>query len=247
MMGAVRVADLQALLEPFVCSPARLWHVGALDHPAPTKRSCLYASRGLFVSECPTEWAQIAKLGGRYWRVRRRDGGRGRFVDWLALTDELRDQVVATAVEDGLLEPTTLHQVSRWDDEWDQELLMTFDDYDDALLEAEDDETCVEAIPGYAAGEALLPIWRTFFRGDLPESASAVAIACETVIERIAGFDGIWWDEDLDVSRYSAPQGVIFQDRLDGWEWTLVHEYDPTVPWFLQNTDFLGEEAENDE
>ena len=36
-------------------------------------------------------------------------------------------------------------------------------------------------------------------------------------VENETDYDGIWWNDELDVSKYSAPRGVIFNSKLKEW------------------------------
>lgn len=36
-------------------------------------------------------------------------------------------------------------------------------------------------------------------------------------VEKTTNYDGIWWNDRLDVLDYSAPRGVIFNSKLNNW------------------------------
>jgi len=37
-------------------------------------------------------------------------------------------------------------------------------------------------------------------------------------VEKTTNYDGIWWNDKLDVSKYSAARGVIFNSKLNNWK-----------------------------
>lgn len=195
-----------------------VYHVGTLDRLGERKRSSLYASRGLFVSLHPDAWKGIARLGGLpTWELSRSDAVAGRFVDWLALAPEQLAEITARSVRAGLLEEGALYEYRRHDDEWDQEFVSVFLTRREALREADGFESQVREVRGHLPTDRLLVLWREHFTRAVPELLAAAQFAHELVLEE-DGYDGIWWDETLDVSRLSAPQGVIFAQRRSEWE-----------------------------
>lgn len=42
-----------------------------------------------------------------------------------------------------------------------------------------------------------------------------VAIYCQ---ETGYNTDGLWWSDKLDILKYSAPRGVIFDSKIDSWD-----------------------------
>ena len=47
---------------------------------------------------------------------------------------------------------------------------------------------------------------------------STFDILLTVYLENNTEYDGIWWEEELDVLKYSAPRGVIFNSKLKTWD-----------------------------
>ena len=191
----------------------RVFHVG--DRPGASnqrKERISYEGPGLSVSLVPEAWRTIARLGGAPVWVLSKEGA-PRFLVWSTRAQQLaNDWGVAT----GFLSPATWHTVSYWDDEWESEMTMRFGDEEEAADEAEDRDVEVIEEPGYVFGPAGISWWSAAFKAapdeQLAEDMAFVAYAQDK------GYDGAWWDEELDVSRLSAPRGVVFRPN----EWQIA-------------------------
>lgn len=211
--------------ESNILSLRESFHVGDLSRPRGL-RKCLYASAGLFVSLHPEEWSAIARRGGYpTWVVRRRDGSPSRFLDWLNSDVTFRSVLADRVVDAGLATRTTHYQVEYYDDEREDTFSFTFSDRERAQYEADAFDEVVKEVPGFAPTEALLERWlATFDPAYKLDGKLVLDFAIEVLLERETDLDGIWWDETLDVSRLSAPQGVIFEARLPDFVWKITDQ-----------------------
>ena len=48
--------------------------------------------------------------------------------------------------------------------------------------------------------------------------------AATAYAEDVLDLDGVWWNDELDVSAYSAPRGVIFASKMGAWTATRIPE-----------------------
>lgn len=194
--------------------------MGSPNKPA-KKSSSSWEGPGLSVSVHPQAWQSIAKLGGAPLHVlTRKDGKSGSFVDVHAVhkNKRLKQGVIKQAVKDGWLTTTTIWITSRWDDEWDSYMESTWDNEAEARenYDAEAGDK-IKKKTGVAATPKLLARWYENFTSRLD-----IGLAFEMGLHAIAetsGYDGLWWEDDLDPSRLSAPRGVIFTNKTHAWQW----------------------------
>lgn len=184
-----------------------LRHVGLLD--VSQLKSESYEGAGLSVSQHPDSWRSIARLSGNTWAFQQ---PQNRFLDAHGLTAGQRKAVEAYGLRNGFTALESRFTVTWFDDEMDDKLTATFETYDEALDEAEnygvepvEVQTVVatDSFPDATvkAGSShvediLLAVWVNETRPDL---------------------DGVWWQDNLDESRYSAPRGVITVNKIPSW------------------------------
>lgn len=216
-----------------------VFHVGAKPGIERPKKSRLsYEGGGLSVSLHPDEWRRIARLGGApTWRLSH--SGSPRFLIWSKRSQDIAN---AWGIESGFLRPLAWYAVSYWDDEWEREFTERFDDADEAQDEADERGVEVQEQKGYGFGEAGSAWWSDTFAlptdDHLAEDMAFVAYA------EASGYDGAWWDEDLDVDRLSAPRGVVF--RPSDWSWSRESDH-PRSPaanpgrWYFHGSPYVDE------
>jgi len=202
---AVETARAHLRLAPYTRMFPSLCHIGTLD--SSDRNGWSLEGDGLSVSAVPDAWQRIAKLGGRsHWTVERQDGQPLKFLDAHRIDSRLREDITRWGLREGLVERTQTFTVTYWDDEFEQDMTLTFDDEREAAEDADSydtDYTVVDDIrfldntttPRGADGNArdiLLTVWAA----------------------KTTDFDGIYWDDDLDPSRLSAPRGVILPTQI---------------------------------
>lgn len=199
-------AEVSLLSELPVLRKRELSHVGTLDPSA--KKSHSYEGQGLSVSQNPEEWQRIARLSGDVHRFDRE----AQLLDFHALSESQRLDIATYAQERGWVEPADTYVVSYYDDEWESEMTMRFTDRE----EAEDEAAALEADePTVESGFVYVQMPDSTARAG--EEADLGVVAAAWVGEQRPDLDGVWWDDDLDVSRLSAPRGVIVPQRIDAW------------------------------
>ena len=186
-----------------------LYHVGTLN-PA-NKKAESYEGQGFSVSVNPNEWRRIARLSGDINKLTKTDN---HFINYHDLTKEQFDNVNQWGLDKGYIQEVTSYTVSWWDDEWDAEMNMSFVSLEEASDEAENYDTNPVSVLGYAATSS-------FPDSTVKEGALGVEEILFTVwASENTDYDGVWWDDMLDVGRLSAPRGVILNRELQGWNIT---------------------------
>lgn len=199
-----------------------LYHVGTMD--IANKSNFSLEGNGLSVSICPREWMKIARLSSStIWSLYKKDI---KMLDYYSLTED--DFKIATqwGVEQGFLNETVVYKSIKFDDEMDCDLEMTHDTFEHACEEACFDEEyssyeeyldykeyeCyrVEKCVGYNPTEKLKRLSMVNV-----DSTNSKEINLLIFLEKNTDLDGVYWDEVLDIYKYSAPRGVIFNSKVN--------------------------------
>lgn len=199
-----------------------VFHVGDLSKPAAVRDSS-YEGTGLSVSLHPNEWARIARLGGNTYRLIRKDGAAGRFVDMHRLSKRERAELDRLAQQAGWLTDTTVYRVKFYDSEAEEARFFEFASREAAEREADGmedengDPAPVEEVASFAPTDRLLTRWQQRFSGAVEAGDAARNAGWLFALEDTGRYDGSWWNDNLDPSNLSAPRGVIFQNRVAEW------------------------------
>jgi hypothetical protein len=190
----------------------------------PTGMSSSLEGVGLSVSLHPAAWSQIARLGGDAYRLERIDGKPGKF----ALHDpHMHVPATLWGVEAGWVTRAHQWEAPYYDSEADEDMVMLFDDEDGAreqVRDMEGDEDAVrrvDAVDGTPRMREHLERWFEGLRGSgrpLDKTDAAIELLNLYVTAHWPDLDGLWWDERLDPSAYSAPRGVILPYALGRWQ-----------------------------
>ncbi|MFC5505360.1 hypothetical protein [Bosea massiliensis] len=188
----------------------RAYHVGTLN-PSDKRRGSQEGA-GLSISQHPEAWRQIARglVHGDDWVVRSTSGAT--FLDVYKLSDAHKAIIREWALGEGLATSSPIFEVSYYDDELEDDLRFTATNRAEAEAEAEEVDGEVTVIDGLLATEALQAL--SFGPCEPIMVMDMVAIAYADLVLEL---DGAWWSDRLDPIRLSAPRGVIFKRRLDGW------------------------------
>lgn len=184
-----------------------MYHVGELDVAPPADRDS-HEGACLSASHYPEEWGRIARIGGPLWRLHKPNAT---FMDFHRLGRKRRAALIKYAVSLGLLEPRLMWRISHFDDEIGETMMSLYSTFSEAAVEA---NFGTRPVPQRAHATTPLLTQRFLHR---PEDGYAARQWAFMAVAEIAGLDGVWWDDDLDVSCYSAPRVGIFRSRLDGF------------------------------
>jgi tRNA nucleotidyltransferase (CCA-adding enzyme) len=190
-----------------------LYHVGTLD--ASKKGDFSYEGNGLSVSTEPDAWRRIARgqvSGDTYTATKQNNT----FLDTHKLTSQQNNQIKQWAIDNGFLEQQETVTVSWYDDEMDDTLSQTFNSMADAKAEHGDEleDYDVDIDKG-----GIVPTDK------LKKATGQSRIEATGVLEYVLplyaetlGLDGVWWGDDLDVNKLSAPRGVILPNKVKSWK-----------------------------
>ena len=182
-----------------------LYHVGTMDLSKKSRFSL--EGNGLSVSNCPDAWCAITEgfTHGDYFKLSKPDL---QLLDYYALTSEEVEEIQNWAIQHGYVLRGSLYKSISWNEEG-SECYSLFQSFDEALMEADEDEERVIMVPGLLPTQKLLD--QSLVQVEL---LHIPYIITELYTEQVLNYDGIYWDEVLDISSYSAPRGVIFNSKL---------------------------------
>ena len=192
-----------------------LFHVGTLDA---SKKRDGYEGAGLSVSTHPDAWKKIARghvTGDTYSATK--EGNR--FLDAHSLTKEHNAEITQWAIKNGYLEQQETVTVCYYDDEMEDDLCSTFNSMADAEDEYDDELQYMDVTVdkgGIVPTEKLKKETR-----QTRMSATGVLEFVLPIFAEQQGLDGVWWQDTLDVQRYSAPRGVIVPSKIKSWKFTV--------------------------
>lgn len=186
----------------------RLFHVGTLDITL-KKENSYEGNNGLSVSTEPDVWRQINRgvTTGDTFALTKENGT---FIDFHAISKAYWNSIYQWGVEHGYLVPCIKYQFSYFDDEYNQTYTFSFFDKEEAEIEAEGYDAAIDEINSYKATSFLSSLVGLSNADD----PSLIIIAyCMANTE----CDGVYWTDKLNPLSYSAPRGIIFQDKLSSW------------------------------
>lgn len=188
-----------------------VYHVGFMD--ILQKSGDSNEGSGLSVSNCPDAWRCIAGCLGPCYLLSKK---RSQFLDFYKLSRNDEASIYVWGTDNGYCAETDLFRVSYYDEEYDNEYYLLFEDEAKAASEAEERDTEYSREQGYIGTQKLRD------EAICPHLAPAATLEILTTVyaDKVLGLDGVWWNEELDVYRLSAPRGVIFNSRLP--EWTVT-------------------------
>lgn len=194
------------------------YHVGHMEGRTRQQGRHSYEGAGLSVSLHPDAWRRIgrAQVDGPTWALQAcRDGvvRPTELIDMHACLQDgnLRHSVIEWATAEGLLKTQVVFRYDWYDDELGDNFYASFPTLEEALIEADGDEAAVTTVSGVIATPALAEAANQ--RDITPTLALEHAMLC--YLERHSDADGVWWADELDPARLSAPRGATFQSRLD--------------------------------
>lgn len=214
-----RVSEVMAKSSKLpIITLGKLFHVGSLNAKKKGKHS--YEGNGLSVSTHPDAWRRIARgqVSGDTFSANKTAN---RFLNAHALTNKHTEAIANWAVQQGYLLPTGTVTVSWFDDEMDSELSQEFLSMAKAKQEFGDLEDYTVSVnkKGYSPTAMLKKITK-----NLQMTPTGVLEYVLPLYAEEMGLDGVWWNDRLDVQKYSAPRGVIVPSKISTWTFTKIKE-----------------------
>lgn len=188
-----------------------IWHVGTMD--ASQKGTDSYEGAGLSVSTEPYAWMGIARLSGNLYRLSKETGI---FLNFYEMKPRHKQELYRFGMEHELIAPINLYQLSHYDDEWGCVLYREVTSKEKAYQEREEGER-ISKRKGFCATEKM----KHRVRGQATP-IQLLDLLSTIYVEDVLLIDGVWWEEELDRSRLSAPRGVIVPSKVPEWNASIV-------------------------
>jgi hypothetical protein len=205
------VPDLRRLP---VRSLGRVAHIGTMQ--AGDKSASFGGSwegHGLSVSLDPEAWEAIAKLGGGpWWELR---SFAGRFIEAHDLGAAQREVIAEWGREQGLVESITAYRSTHHDEEG-EEYFVLHETKEDAEVESDWDGEEDSAASPVAEDMTLKPTALLEEKLGMRSHLNCFDHLLVVYGDEMTGYDGVWWEDDY--GHLSAPRGVIFPGRVEGWQ-----------------------------
>ncbi len=189
------------------------WHIGFLN-PAASDRTS-YEGDLLSVSECPSSWMHIARLGGDLWRV---EHAGGRFLDAHAFfcDENCKSILLNWGLDEGLLRRCTLFNAVQFDEQLDRDLVYSFENMKD--LEKEFDLDNVDVTTDTSCPvltDAALKKYGLSANGSQFNLDYVLIDFLQQSNSQTGSFVGIFWNDEFDPSGLSAPRAGILPKVAD--------------------------------
>jgi len=193
-------------------SKGELFHIGKMDKSL--KRNDSLEGAGISVSTQPDAWRGIAHLQGDVFSVHKNGN---KFINAHLLSTQQVTQIQNWAIEDNLIEPSTIYRYTFTDE--DGEEMYTDSVSKDELINdwepSEDEITVIDS--GIKPTDKLKQL---SMNANL-DATDVISYVIPLYAEYI-NYDGVWWDDVLDVHAYSAPRGVITPSKINEWEFRKI-------------------------
>lgn len=204
------------------------YHVGDLSKKV-IRNS--YEGSGLSVSYCPDSWRKIASLSGELFYLKKKKK-KGRFLDFYSLDKKEKEKIIQWALNKKYLERKLVWISFLFDDEYDDFFVTEYESLEELKYEiawndrdeeeqaflmetnVEKDKDQIFCEKRYYATSKLLE--KEEWSGSCNSSISMDFAVMRYANEKLS-LDGVFWDEEHDVNRLSAPRAVIFQEKLHTW------------------------------
>ena len=173
------------------------------------KKYASYEGEGLSVSQHPDAWRRIACLKGENWNI----STPLKMLNFHSLTEKQKAHILSYAVDAGWVQEVALYRVSWFDDEFDGTASFILNSREEAEEEADGCDGELTEFVGHIYTDTFPD--RTVKAGE-PVMDLGIITAAWVNLERV-DLDGVWWADNLDVARLSAPRGVISVNKVAGF------------------------------
>ena len=177
-----------------------------------------YEGRGLSISTEPDAWRSINK-GNTYGDTYQLIKPNNKFINMHKISKVQFKELYMWGINNGYLKSSTVYTYTYFDDEMDQDLSREFVSYEELLkeLDIDEDEYTEKLEDGEievsSDGVVITDKFKT-----VTGSTHIDLIVSIYAQENKLDVDGLYWRDKLDIIRYSAPRGVIFDGKLSDWD-----------------------------
>ena len=129
------------------------------------------------------------------------------------------EELFSWGVSNGYMEQVVVYKVYWYDDELEETVYQELYDIDDVKIELEDMDISYEE----AIEDEVLEVLEggysvtSKFKNETGSEHKDLIVSLYCQNENIV-VDGLYWNETLSISKYSAPRGVIFDNMLGTWD-----------------------------
>lgn len=198
-----------------VIIPSQLFHVGALNRGL--KKDHSLEGEGLSVSTCPNEWRDIARLNGDTWKIN--NSNNLVLLDAHSLTSDDKSEMKQWAMSQGFIQKATQYQVEWFDDEMDDDLTALYSDKGDAQEESENMGVEYTEVETYISTDKFPDSTVSQGMGEIEIEDILVTIYAN---HHYPELHGVWWNDNMDPIRLSAPRGVIYNNHIQNLEFVRI-------------------------
>ena len=186
-----------------------LYHVGSLD--TTNKRDGSFEGGGISVSTHPDAWRRIARghVTGPTYQAIKPDN---KFLNAHRLSKKDKKEITDWALQNKLVEISKTYRVTYYDDELESDVYSDYDSYERAESEADDPEYIQAIDNGLKPTDKL----KSLTRNPNMTLTGVLDYILPLYAEHMS-YDGVWWNDVLDPSKYSAPRGVIVPSKINTW------------------------------
>lgn len=189
-----------------------LYHVGTMD--AADKRSGSLEGAGLSVSRHPFSWMEIARgqVNGEVWKLTKSGN---QFLHFHKLNPEQRQVLTNWGIQHRFVEGGESFVLTYYDEDFEEDRELEFDTQEEAAEEAVylgADPARITHVRGVLKPTLKLLSVTNKGTGDTLQLLSTI------YVEAMLPFDGVWWADEFDPDRLSAPRGVIARNKVAEWK-----------------------------
>jgi hypothetical protein len=198
-----------------------LYHVGDMaSQPAPHSRES-HEGPCLSVSEVPGAWRSIARLGDApLWTLRKPTGA---FLNMLRLPAEAKDAIVQWGYANGYA-VEGIGWVSEFhpddEDEGADARYCVQPSLEESVRQCgevgEQDDDC-EVRARYSKPMPFATDKLVAYAEQQVDLLMVFDMLALAYAEQVLDLDGLFWDENLNILRYSAPRGGLLRSKLGSW------------------------------
>lgn len=189
-----------------------LYHVGTMDIKQKGKfHSHSLEGAGLSITTEPDAWRKITVLQGSLWLLQKQNN---HFINRHDINDQQEKAIINWGIENGYVKPAQIFRVTSWGEEG-EEYYSHYPTEKEAQVEAGDDDFPIEKIDDIKGTQKLAQMTGN------PDAMQPFDLLL-TVFAQSSNYDGVWWEDELDVYAYSAPRGVIAPNKLNTWKITRI-------------------------
>lgn len=202
-----------------------LFHFGKMN--ITDKNTHSHEGNGLSVSICPFEWMRITKSYSATTFMLSKDNPM--LLDFHKLPDKSLDKIIQWGINEKYINKINGFEYSYYDDEFECDLNLKFKTLSEALAEIGYDMSQLDKqeldsiledneITSCSIYEGTAKMGNEL--GWEPDISLALTYLITFYTEKVLNYDGVYWDDILDVSRLSAPRGMIFNSKISTFKIT---------------------------